>query len=130
MNLERVEVELRRLEAGQRAGLAICSDGRQAVIYHSVPTGGEAFNLPAEVDVIVPIPSAYPANFIDLAGLPTQSPLLPRLQGGSNPQGVLIVNGCSYTLGSYHPYQGTWNPQIHGFHTYYDHILSWLGYIK
>ena len=103
------------------------------VLYADVPTAGATFGLPRVTSVVVPVPDGYPAALIDLAGLPIDSPLLPRVKGGPNPQGVIEVDGIRYQLASYHPHTNgggpPWDPQRHGFHTYFDHLLSWLSHL-
>jgi len=129
MHRERIDRELARLsEGGQTAELVV--EGRPAVIYRDVPTGGGRMGLPALTDVVVPVPSGYPASLIDLAGLPTGSPFLPLVKGGTNHQGTLNLDGRSWLLASYHPHNGgggaPWNQNKHGFDTYLDHLIAWL----
>lgn len=129
MSRERIERELALLrEGGMEASFV---DGaRPCVLFRGVPTGGMPYGLPVITDVIVPVPPGYPAAMIDLAGLPSTSPLLPRLRGGQNSQGVLEADGVQWQLASYHPHNGgggpPWDQNRHGFHTYVDHLLSWL----
>src|SRR5690349_13071531 len=129
MNLERIDQELERLRAGRQDAALVHGD-RPVVLYRDIPTGGTRFGLPALTDVIVPIPSGYPAAMIDLAGLPVGSPFLPRVKGGGNNQGVVNAAGRQWQLASYHPHNGggagPWDPNRHGFHTYLDSLLSWL----
>ena len=130
MSVERVEREIARLqEGGQNADLVFAD--RWYVIYRRVPTAGARLSLPVEADVIVPVPEGYPAAVIDLAGLPANSPLLPRLKGGQNNQGQVSVSGVEWQLASYHPHNGgggpPWDPAKHGFDTYLDHVIAWLG---
>jgi len=129
MSRERVTRELWLLAQGNQVAELLSAD-RDYVVYREVPTGGGRFSLPVSTDVIVPVPSGYPAAPIDLAGLPAGSPLLARLRGGQNNQGIVNVGGRAWQLASYHPHQnggaGPWNQLIHGFHTYFDQILSWL----
>ena len=69
---ERIERELSRLrECGQ--DVQITEEGRDCVLYRRVPTRGEELGLPAEADVLVPVPPGYPGGAIDLAGLPVSS---------------------------------------------------------
>jgi len=133
MNKERIERELARLkEGGQVVELFV--NGTSAVVYRSVPTSGDKHGLPTQTDVIVPVPPGYAASPIDLAGLPLGSPLLPRLKGGGNNQGVLNVAGQQWQLASYHPHNGgggpPWDQIKHGFHTYLDHLIAWLHQIS
>ena len=122
---ERVERELQILrEAGQKAQLV--EGSRLLVIYHDLPTAAE----PEVTDVAVPVPNSYGASPIDLAGLPSDSPLLPRLKGGNNLQFDAEADGRTWRFASYHPYGGghgaTWDPMKEGYHTYLGYILSWL----
>src|SRR5438105_2271327 len=99
MNNERIERELQRLaEGGQMAELI--TNGSAAVLYRAVPTDGSRLGLPAMTDVVVPVPAGYPAAAIDGAGLPVGSPLLPRVKGGGNSQGILTVDGHQWQLAS------------------------------
>src|SRR5947207_3773786 len=121
MSRERITQELARLaEGGQRA--EFLADSRPAILYRAVPTGGTRLGLPATSDVIVPIPSGYPASLIDLAGLPVDSPFLKLVRGGTNNQGMLTADGRTWQLASYHPHNGgggaPWNQNKHGFDTY------------
>lgn len=130
---ERVARELRALaEGGQRTEVLRAAEGRDVVVYYDVTTAGAPLRLPDRADVVVPIPAGYPV-MIDLAGLVAQSPLLPRLKGGTNNQGHLTVDGRVFRLASYHPHTNgggpPWDPSIHGFHTYLDHLLAWLAII-
>ena len=129
MSAERISRELARLrEGGQLAELV--SNGREFIIYRAVPTAGVRFGLPEVTDVIVPVPAGYPASPIDLAGLPVGSPFIGRAPGSQNNQGVHSVNGVTWQLASYHPHSNgggpPWNQMIHGFHTYFDHLIAWL----
>jgi hypothetical protein len=129
MNRERIERELLLLrEGGQIAELIINSPA--LVLYRQVPTDGERYGLPALTDVVVPVPSGYAAAAIDLAGLPVGSPLLPRLKGGGNVQGLVSVDKRRWQLASYHPHNGgggpPWDQTKHGFHTYLDQLIAWL----
>jgi hypothetical protein len=129
MSRERILRELSLLSEGNQQADLVEAD-RQYVIYRNVPTAGVRSSLPASTDVIVPVPAGYPAAAIDLAGLPVGSPLLPRLRGGQNNQGVVQADGKAWQLASYHPHQnggaGPWNQMVHGFHTYFDSLVSWL----
>jgi hypothetical protein len=127
---ERLERELRRLREGGQ-DVELLAGARSFVLYRSVPTAGAARDLPVVTDVVVPVPEGYPAAMIDLAGLPTGSPLLSVLRGGTNSQGVVEVGGRQWQLASYHPHNGgggpPWDPTRHGFDTYFDHLVSWLA---
>ena len=118
-------------ESGQEAALVVGT--REAVIYFDVPTAGAPFGLPPLTDVIVPVPDPYPPGVIDLAGLPAGSPILPRLRGGGNNQGAIQAAGQTWQLASYHPHNNgggpPFDPQLHGFHTYFAEVVSWLAKI-
>lgn len=133
MNRERIERELACLRNGGQIA-ELFTDGRAVVLYRDVPTGGAGLGLPPITDVIVPVPSGYPAALIDLAGLPIDSPFLPRVKGGRNNQGSLTVASRQWQLASYHPHNGgggpPWDQTRHGFHTYIDHLISWLHCIS
>jgi hypothetical protein len=130
MSNERIARELSQLaEGGQNAEL-LTNGGQYFVVYRAVPTAGGPFGLPPSTDVIVPVPAGYPGAPIDLAGLPLGSPLLARVKGGPNNQGVVNVGGIGWQLASYHPHSNgggpPWDQIKHGFHTYFDHLISWL----
>jgi hypothetical protein len=126
---ERIFREFGILRDGGQVAEYLVGD-RPVVIYRDVPTAGLAVGLPAVADVIVPIPSGYPAAMIDLAGLEVGSPFLGRVKGGGNNQGIVNVDGRQWQLASYHPHSNgggpPWNPAVHGFHTYFDQVLAWL----
>lgn len=129
MSRERILRELTILQEGNQK-VQLVSAGRDYVLYRDIPTAGLRFSLPTSADVIVPVPNGYPAAPIDLAGLPAGSPLLGRVKGGQNNQGVVHADGRTWQLASYHPHNngggGPWDQMRHGFHTYIDHLLSWL----
>jgi len=129
MSQERIDRELARLREGGQVAEFLAGD-REVVLYRDVPTDGEQFGLPTTTDVIVPVPPGYPAAMIDLAGLPVGSPLLPRVKGGQNNQGIVRVDNRDWQLTSYHPHNGgggpPWDQTRHGFHTYLDHVIAWL----
>jgi hypothetical protein len=129
MSRERILRELALLLEGNQIA-ELVSNGREFVLYRKVPTGGARLSLPEFTDVIVPVPAGYPASPIDLAGLPVGSPILPRTKGGQNNQGVVEVAGINWQLASYHPHSNgggpPWDQMRHGFHTYFDHLISWL----
>lgn len=137
MSRERIEHELEFVRAGGCEALVTearweGNGTRLAVIYRQLPTSGSECDLPPVADVIVPVPPGYPGAAIDLAGLEADSPLLPRLRGGQNNQGILHADNRVWRLASYHPHNaraGSWNPSIHGFHTYVSEVLSWLANI-
>lgn len=127
MTSSRIELELALLREG---GVnAEYHPDKQVVLYRDVPTMGAALNLPGATNIVVPVPGGYPAAAIDLGGLPSGSPLIGRVKGA--PNGPLIdVEGQQYQLMSFHPFGnegGAWNPNKHGFHTYYGWIRSWLA---
>jgi hypothetical protein len=129
MSRERILRELAILQEGKQVA-ELVSNGRDFVVYRNVPTGGGRLGLPDVSDVIVPVPPGYPASPIDLAGLPSGSPFLPRIPGGQNNQGIVQAVGINWQLASYHPHNNgggpPWDQMRHGFHTYFDHLLSWL----
>lgn len=133
MNPERIDRELARLRAGHQVAELIAGL-RPVVLYRSVPTDGARLGLPDITDVVVPVPPGYPAAPIDLAGLPVGSPLLPRLKGGQNNQGIVTADGREWQLASYHPHNGgggpPWDQTRHGFDTYLDHLIAWLHRIQ
>ena len=124
----RIQRELGLLREGQQ--IADFFDADRAIVIYRAVRAGRVPGLPETTDVAVPVPAGYPAALIDLAGLPVGSPFLCRVKGGTNPQGVLEVDGVQWQLASYHPHQGgggvPWNQNRHGFHTYLDHLLAWL----
>jgi hypothetical protein len=121
---ERLQREIEELRAGGLR-VTLISEPVPAVVYHDLRAtpGGSG------TDVLVPVPSAYPGQFIDWAYLPQESPLIGRLKG--SPQDHYIpALGTTYRRISYHPHNGgggpAWNPGQHGFHTYLGELLSWL----
>lgn len=126
---ERIRRELAQLAAGGQVA-QFFSVGRQVVLYRDVPVA-PVNGLPPMTDVVVPVPGGYPASMIDLAGLPVDSPLLARVAGGANNQGIVVVEGREFRLASYHPHNNgggpPWDQTRHGFHTYFDHLLAWLA---
>lgn len=130
MSNPRIDRELERLAAGGQVAIYLNSP-REVVLYREVPTAGASRGLPSVVDIVVPVPSGYPASMIDLAALKTDSPFLSLVKGGKNNQGIITgVDGTSWQLASYHPHNGgggvPWNPMRHGFDTYLDHLIAWL----
>lgn len=98
-----------------------------AVVYHDMNTGG---NAPVKTtDVLVPVPGAYPGQMIDWAYLPENSPLFGRVKGQPQDHRITAL-GRVWRQVSYHPHNGggapAWNPTVHGFHTYFGEVLSWL----
>ena len=130
MSRDRILRELAILGEGNQVA-ELVTNGRDFVIYRNVPTAGARLGLPEIADVIVPVPAGYPASAIDLAGLAVGSPLLPRTPGGQNNQGNVQAGGIHWQLASYHPHSNgggpPWDQMRHGFHTYFDHVISWLG---
>ncbi|MCB1064457.1 MAG: hypothetical protein KDN20_16255 [Verrucomicrobiae bacterium] len=118
----RVERELQLLREGGAEVTLL--QGENAVIYHAVPTcdGGET-------DVLVTIPSGYPAGKLDNAYLPAGSPLLRTAPGAE--QDFAQFGGRKWRKKSVHPYSGKsnspWDQNAHGIHTYLGEILSWLN---
>jgi hypothetical protein len=127
---ERIRRELAQLAAGGQIAQFFAGE-RDMILYREVPVSIRVEGAPAHTDVVVPVPSGYPASMIDLAGLPVGSPLLPRVAGGSNNQGIVTVDNLQFQLASYHPHNNgggpPWEQTKHGFHTYFDHILAWLA---
>jgi hypothetical protein len=99
-----------------------------AVIYRQVPTRPGYAGI-AETDVLVTLPSAFPAVMLDGAYLPQGSPLLGKV-AGQPAQGILQSDGRVWELVSYHPHNGgggpVWNPNHHGIHSYYSEVLTWI----
>lgn len=120
----RVDLELNRLrESGQAVTKTTNPD---AVIYHDLRT--RPGNSVGKSDVMVLIPGGYPGQMLDGAYLPAGSPLIGKVKG--SPQGQINADSRAWRLISYHPHNGgggaSWNPAIHGFHTYVGELLSWL----
>jgi hypothetical protein len=124
--LSRVQRELGLLREGG-ATATLVTDPIGAVVYHRVRAGTE--RAVAVTDVLVPIPSGYPGQAIDLAYLPDNSPLIGQIPGRPQDQRVTAL-GMTWRQISYHPHNGggapAWNPVVHGFHTYLGELLSWL----
>jgi hypothetical protein len=123
---DRVDLELQRIkEGGGQIQHLPAPDN--AVIYRELPILGRPEM--GMVDVLVQVPPGYPAQMIDYAALPANSPLIGRVKGA--PQDVFTCGGRQWRRISYHPHgnggAGNWNPQVHGFDTYLGEILSWLG---
>lgn len=133
MNRERIELELAKLREGSQPAEFI-GGSRAVVLYRGVPTDGARLGLDPATDVVVPVPEGYPGSPIDLAGLPVGSPLLPRLKGGQNNQGIVTADGRQWQLASYHPHNGgggpPWDQMRHGFHTYLDQLIAWLHHLN
>src|SRR5260370_16062116 len=105
MSRDRIEKELAVLREGGKEAILL-SGSREVVIYRAGPSHGAHLGLQAASDVVVPVPSGYPASMIDLAGLPLGSPLLPHVRGGANSQGIIEADGRQWQLASYHPHNG------------------------
>lgn len=123
----RIERDLTILrENGAEADLITAPVG--AVVFRDVPTRSGFPGL-SKTDVLVVIPSAFPGAMLDGAYLPEGSPLLGKVAGQPK-QGTLQAAGRTWELVSYHPHNGggasAWNPNRHGFHTYYSEVLSWI----
>lgn len=121
----RIAAELEKLrESGQKVDFI--PHGR-AVIYRDLPVASPRAPIPT-TDVLVLV-GGYPGGMLDLAFLPIGSPLIGRVKGAA--QGFITVEGRQWQQISYHPHNGgggpPWNPNVHGFHTYLDEILTWLG---
>jgi hypothetical protein len=124
----RIEGELAKLGLGGQKVTFVRSP--PAVVFHDLPTSSRA-PVPS-TDVMVLAPAGYPAAMLDGAFLPEGSPLIGRVKG--SPQSGIVLEGRNWRLISYHPHNGgggpPWNPNVHGFHTYIDEILTWLGAVQ
>jgi len=124
--LARVEREVALL-TGAGAQVNLIPSAAAAVIYRGLRTRpGYAVE---STDVLVPVPSGYPGQFIDWAYLPEGSHLIGRVVG--SPQNHLIqTDGRAWRQISYHPHNGgggpPWDQTIHGFHTYVTELIAWL----
>lgn len=120
---DRVELELSRLRESSQ-DVEFVRTPVPYVIYKNVPTKTKGI----KTDVVVAVPSGYPANMLDRAGFPENSPLIAQVKG--SPQEVVDIGGRAWRMISYHPHNGgggaPWDPSIHGFHTYLAEILAWL----
>lgn len=123
---DRVDGELRRIEEGGGQVQRLAAPDN-AVVYRELPILGRPEM--GTVDVLVHIPGGYPAQMLDHAALPSDSPLIGKVKGA--PQEVFNCGGRQWRKISYHPHgnggAGPWNPQIHGFDTYLGEVLSWLA---
>ena len=120
---DRVNLEIEKLkESGQLAEVI-----ERYVLYRDLPV----FVLDSikKTDVLVEVPNGYPASMIDRAAVPIDSPLIGHVKG--SPQETITVGGRTWRLISYHPHNGgggpAWDPSKHGFHTYLQEVISWLG---
>ena len=121
----RIDRELDSLRANG-VKVTLLTEPAPAVIYHEVPTRPGC--SPPTSDVLVKVPGGYPAAFLDNAFLPDGSPLQGRVPGGV--QHTETFGDRVWRQVSIHPHSGNgvaWNKDRHGFHTYYDEILSWLN---
>ena len=70
---------------------------------------------------------------IDWAYLPENSPMLECVKGTPQDERITAL-GQLWRRISYHPHQGggapSWNPAVHGFHTYLGELVSWLHNLK
>jgi hypothetical protein len=126
---ERICAEIGKLrESGQIVDFFTAP---QVVVYRKLPVASPRAPVPA-TDVLVPVPPGYPGAMLDLAFLPEGSPLIGRVKGAA--QGIVIADGRQWRQISYHPHGGgggpSWNPNVHGFHTYLDEILAWLANLQ
>jgi Multiubiquitin/Prokaryotic E2 family E len=109
------------------AKVMIVKSPAPAVIYYGLRTcPGHPVS---ETDILVPIPSGYPGQFIDWAYLPEGSPLIGRVKG--SPQNHIVsADGRQWQQISYHPHNGgggpKWDQTVHGFHTYVSELVAWL----
>lgn len=127
----RVQQELEWLK--ERSGIdaeLITVDSQDFVIYRQLETSGGLKNLPTHVDVIVSVPNNYPTALLDMPALEIGCALTPYVVGGLNPQHVIKALNKDWRFLSFHPYSGqgspAWNPNKHGFHDYYQHLVTWL----
>lgn len=120
----RVEHELALLRKNG-VNVTLLTEPVAAVVYHAMPL--KPGHPLGSSDLLVKVPGGYPAAFIDCVYLPEGSPLQGRIPGGF--QGIETIGGRRWQLVSIHPYTGNgtaWSKDRHGFHTYYDEMLSWL----
>lgn len=119
---DRVEREVALLQESSQV-VEFVRGSTSYVIYRGVPTKSRT-----KTDVIVAVPTGYPAAMIDRAGLPEGSMVIGQVRG--SPQEVIQVAGQNWRMISYHPHAGggglSWNPAVHGFHTYLSEIFAWL----
>lgn len=102
------------------------AEAPDAVIYLGLPS---TLGRVDKSDVLVPIPAGYPQAMLDYAFLPSDSPLKGVVPGAV--QDNVQFGGRTWTRISYHPHGNgggpTWDPRVHGFHTYVDEVLTWLA---
>ncbi len=124
--LARVERELELIKAGGSRAKMIAPPVN-AVLYSGVRTRP---GYPVEsTDILVPVPTGYPGQFLDWAYLPEGSPLIGRVAGSALGH-TIQADGRTWRQISYHPHNGgggpPWDPSIHGFHTYLTELIAWL----
>ena len=124
--LPRVERELALITAGG-GRVKLIAAPINAVLYYGLRTRPR---YPvAATDVLVPIPPAYPGQFLDWAYLPEGSPLIGKVAGSALGH-TIQAEGRTWRQLSYHPHTGgggpPWDPSIHGFHTYLTELIAWL----
>lgn len=124
--LPRVERELALITAGG-GRVKLIAAPINAVLYYGLRTRPR---YPVEAtDVLVPIPPAYPGQFLDWAYLPEGSPLIGKVAGSALGHAIQ-ADGRTWRQISYHPHTGgggpPWDPSVHGFHTYLTELITWL----
>jgi len=122
----RVERELDLLRRGG-LNVTLVTGPVPAVVYHDLR--GTLGGAPATTDVLVPVPGAYPGQFIDYGYLPVGSPFIGKVLGAAQDPRISALDRVWQQI-SYHPHTNgggpPWNPGLHGFHTYLGELLSWL----
>ena len=122
----RVERELSEFATGGQR-VTLLDEPVNCVVYHDLPTKPDA-GL-GITDVLVPIPGGYPGQMIDWAYLPENSPLINKAKGQPQDHRITAL-GRVWRQISYHPHHGgggpSWNPTVHGFHTYRGELVAWL----
>ncbi|MDD5141786.1 MAG: E2/UBC family protein [Verrucomicrobiales bacterium] len=121
----RIEHELAQLRENG-VNVTLLAEPVPAVVYIGMPV--KPGHPAGSSDVLVKVPGGYPATFIDCAYLPEGSPLQGRVPGAF--QGIETIGGRRWQHVSIHPYTGNgavWDKDRHGFHTYFDEMLSWLN---
>ena len=122
----RVERELDLLHQGGLK-VTLVTGPVPAVVYHDLR--GTLGGAPATTDVLVPVPQAYPGQFIDYGYLPMGSPFIGKVLGAPQEPRISALDKVWQQI-SYHPHTNgggpAWNPGLHGFHTYVGELLSWL----
>ncbi|MDB5386795.1 MAG: hypothetical protein JWM11_2441 [Planctomycetaceae bacterium] len=123
----RIDRELSVLRSGGQQ-MTFVEAPVNAIVYHGLRArrGIEV----TTTDVLVPIPSGYPGQMIDLAYLTNDSPLFGKVKGEAQEPRIVAL-GRTWRQVSYHPHNGggapAWNPTVHGFHTYLGELISWLS---